>query len=85
MRSWERSTSTQGISKRAKVLGKPVVVLSGALQVEECCTFLRELGVSAMFSSVVSVRPLEWQLLHAEDNLRFAARQVFSLMAAVVR
>lgn len=74
-----------GISKRAKMLGKPVVVLSGALQVEECCTSLRELGVSAMFSSVVSVRPLEWQLSHAEDNLRFSARQVFSLMAAVAR
>ncbi len=70
-----------GIGKRAKALHKPVAVLSGA--VEEDAQALSAMGVTALFAAVHCARPLEWQLAHAKENLRFAARQLFSLMAAL--
>ena len=44
---------------------------------------LSAMGVTALFAAVHCARPLEWQLAHAKENLRFAARQLFSLMAAL--
>lgn len=69
-----------GVAQRAKKAGKPVIVLSGAL--EEGCEKLYTMGVTAMFSCSDGTHSLEWQLEHASEALAFAADQLFGALEA---
>ena len=70
-----------GVGKRAEAAGVPAIVLSGALA--QGCESLYTMGITAMFSCCSQVRPVEWQMEHAKENLAFSARQLFRLIAAM--
>ncbi|SDX50828.1 glycerate kinase [Eubacterium barkeri] len=67
-----------GVARRGKAQGIPVIALSGA--VEPGIEALYEIGLTAAFATCTNTRELEWQMTHAGDNLRRAARNILSLI-----
>ncbi len=68
-----------GVGKRASKQAVPVIALSGSLG--EGYEKLYEYGISAFFSTVNSPAALDELLIHAEDNLRSAADNLFRLLS----
>ncbi len=67
-----------GVAKRGKAQGIPVIALSGA--VEPGIEALYEIGLTAAFATCTNTQGLEWQMTHAGDNLRRAARNILALI-----
>lgn len=65
-----------GVGRRAKKLGKPVILVSGCL--ESGCKPLNNEGISAFFSCSVFDKDKSWNINHAAENLDFCARQIFT-------
>lgn len=70
-----------GVSGRAKAQNIPVVAISGALG--EHYEALYERGLTAAFATWKSGRELNWQLEHAEENLKRVSMDVFQLVSCL--
>lgn len=69
-----RGKTPVGVSRRAKAAGVPVLALAGA--VNEGAEALFDQGIVAVHSIVRRATTLPEALAHAEENLRFAARNL---------
>jgi glycerate kinase len=70
-----------GVARRSRQAGKPVIVLSGAI--EPGSEVLYREGITAMFASVRRIDSLEHVLADARENLAVAAADIFRLIAAI--
>ena len=69
-----------GVAERSHRQGIPVIALSGAL--EEGYEKLYEMGMTAAFSTWCSGKDLEWQMTHAEENLKRTSEDLLRLIKA---
>lgn len=67
-----------GVSARGAAQNIPVIALSGAL--DEGFEKLYDLGLTAAFSCWQAGRDLDWQLVHAGENLQLTAKNVLGLL-----
>ena len=70
-----------GIAKRCKAKGKPVFVISGALDGD--LDALYDIGVAGMASTVCKIMDINDAMEHAEEYLYNAAKRVFCTIKAV--
>ena len=67
-----------GVAARCRRAGVPCVAVVGGM--DRTAVELLDIGVNALVPTVIDVEPLETALEHAEENYRFAASRLFTLL-----